>query len=283
MSIIKLDEFGQVRIDKGSGGGGGGGGTSMNFYRCASVGTGTWTGYKATYNAGFWSYASTATSGLPYRAAVPVVGKVYTEDCSVLVSDLLNDIYGPQEGLLLYYPFAEDLTDHKGPTTATPRGSAAFSTYHGIPACYLTDRLTISDVVTSGSDYTATVWVNPIAGESGQDFIIATGTVPTIFWRGGGKFKALWGGWGGDVNTTPLTGSWNFIKILVQNRYGSAYVNGTEIRTSGDADLGSVIGLANDDWSRCCEGYYAGLRIYNRKLTDDELAVLASEFTPSAS
>ncbi|MBO4490994.1 MAG: hypothetical protein J5944_06515, partial [Lentisphaeria bacterium] len=71
-----------------------GGGSSMAFYKCASVGTGTWTGYLATIDSttGVWSFASTATSGLTYDRITPVVGNVYDEECTFRASDFVANM-----------------------------------------------------------------------------------------------------------------------------------------------------------------------------------------------
>ena len=76
-------------------GGGSSNSSSMHFYRCASVNTGskTWDGYKAVLTDGIYEFEKTLTTGLTYGTSyVPVVGGIYSADALVQVSGLFDNI-----------------------------------------------------------------------------------------------------------------------------------------------------------------------------------------------
>ena len=63
------------------------GGGATDFYKCTTVDTvnHTWTGYKAVWYNGIYTFESTVTTGLTYSssAIVPVVGGIYTDGALV--------------------------------------------------------------------------------------------------------------------------------------------------------------------------------------------------------
>lgn len=81
----------------------GGGSGSTPFYKCASVGSGTWSGYLASVDGttGVWSYASTATAGRVYNNLTPLVGKVYADAGAGYIFEVDTGAkWIPQGGLL---------------------------------------------------------------------------------------------------------------------------------------------------------------------------------------
>lgn len=68
----------------------GGGGSSMKFYQCTAVDTDskTWSGKELVLTDGVYVVSDTETTGLLYGSGfTPVVGKVYSEDVLIAVSD----------------------------------------------------------------------------------------------------------------------------------------------------------------------------------------------------
>ena len=100
MALI-YDPYLQVwRMKDSDSGGGGGGGTQTDFYKCASVTSGgsTWTGYKAVFSNGAYSFESSVTSvtsGLNYTSITPAAGGIYTPDALVEVQSLAGTIPEP--------------------------------------------------------------------------------------------------------------------------------------------------------------------------------------------
>lgn len=83
---MKIDMETGLLLPSGSGGTPGGGGNSV-FYKCSSVDSATWSGYKAVLTDGVYSFEKTVTEGLSYGTAfTPEVGKVYNGDATVRCS-----------------------------------------------------------------------------------------------------------------------------------------------------------------------------------------------------
>lgn len=301
MSIL-LDEFGMVVPEsKGSGGGG-----SLNFYKCASVGTGTWTGYLASIDpvTGIWSFAETATSGLTYGSfPVPVVGNVYAgENCICKASDYYSGM--PIDGLIFYLPFTED-ADYDATGKALSKlntGNIYYTIYQGIPCVRIGQTVQIN-----GPSFSSI-----ISNDSNARFTMS-------FWGScGGASQLLIGFFKDSVEPSnpnvreaasrielESDSNWAIIKTYPSNYaqgsisdldkmlhyivtydgssiklYQSGvqkYVMNTSTPFGSAPDRYPAIGNTYNGFS-----YVSAFRIYNRVLDSSEIDALAAEFSPTA-
>lgn len=117
--------------------------SSTDFYKCSSVDTSNhmWTGKKAVFAQGVYSFESDSTTGLTYTFITPAVGKVYSEDALVSVSSLYQGAFQDWD---LYFPMTSATETVTG-ASLTNSGvtftgqSAVFdgSSYLSMPqACY---------------------------------------------------------------------------------------------------------------------------------------------------
>lgn len=294
-------------------GGGGGSSSSMNFYKCASVDTTNhaWTGYLASVDSstGVWSFASTATSGLSYDRITPVVGSVYDEDCTFLVTKYRTGL--PEDGLIFYLPLNEDPgeTDATGVyalyfgsigniaygeevegLTGTIMGSTAAITgpnFNSVLSNDSAQELTIScwtKNITSGNTYGG-FGFNPKVGGSVSTFKPYTGCV----------FQAddSYGVTSGDerrvtATTTSVSGVHHVLLTYGSNTV-KIYVDGV-FKGSGAYYISNKLFGYESNYAPCILGhpgeggssFYKAFRIYNRVLDSSEIAALAAEFTPTA-
>lgn len=271
-------------------------GNATNFYLCASVSSGTWTGYKAIQDqvTGAWGYASTVTSNLTYSEVTPVIGKVYA-DGALIEANLWSGI--PTSGLVFHASLAaSSATAETGQTLTEVDGSPTYATVQGIPCaefdgyCYLRfadtgfpypNGFSVSLWVKGNvqdQQRCCVSWGTNEANESFGIMLNPNGTMKTV---GAKNANNEWTSDQGAISTS----GWNHICVVNRGTSEDIYINGTKVGTfswTRAVVLGSYgyIGAMTDlDWLLI--GYLAGVRIYSRQLTDSEIAALAAEFTPT--
>lgn len=281
-------------------GGGGGPGT---FYKCASVGTGTWSGYLATIDSttGVWSFASTATTGLEYDRITPVVGSVYDEDCTFEVKNYNAGM--PANGLVFYLPLHADPgeTDETGKTLSFKnKSSITFGqTSQGITCAEFGSGTAVfgpdfSSIIpnSAGSDLTISCWMSVPSG-SGATRVIGFGentkdvtqyNLPMLQVQTTSTW-VIYTGNSSSGQISSLAGS-GFLHILMtfSSNVVKLYINGTlnnqfNYRTTDKAfgSQSAYYPMLSSDSST----YFAAFRIYNRALDSTEISALATEFSPT--
>lgn len=113
------------------------GGGSAEFYKCASVDTSakTWTGYKAVFADGAYSFESAVTEGLTYTSVTPVVDSIYSADALVAVKNLYSGALMPDVAPVIYASLETALEPEIG--TKLEGTSALFNTVDGVPCAEL--------------------------------------------------------------------------------------------------------------------------------------------------
>lgn len=114
-----------------------GSGTSAEYYKCASVDTSakTWTGYKAVFADGAYSFESAVTEGLTYTSVTPVVDSIYSADALVAVKNLYSGALMPVVAPVIYASLETALEPEIG--TKLEGTSALFNTVDGVPCAEL--------------------------------------------------------------------------------------------------------------------------------------------------
>lgn len=287
-----------------------GGGGATEFYKCASVDTTakTWSGYKAVLTDGVYTFAETVTAGLSYTSVTPSVGKVYSADALVAISSLYAGI--PVDGLVFYVPLASASSTAETGHAIITQGTVTYGEVNGIPCAYIngtagsciysTDS---TNIPVGSSASTMSVWVNFKTKSSTNDFAFTYGRGYDNALRGIGCIKnwetgidyiaaATYGSAGDTYSTVQFTeGVWHHICASFSGNKNSLYIDGilaaekdySELATDFLAiTLGGYFSDIDSGMSEYSDCYLAGARIYNRVLTAEEVARLASEFTPTA-
>jgi hypothetical protein len=276
----------------------GGGGSSMDFYKCASVDTvnKTWTGYLAVCDAdGVYTFEETATTGLTYGTAYkPIADNVYNADATIQIMKLWNGSLFPVDGLVFYASLAEAKETAETGQSLAVTGTVEYTTMQGIPCVSLNGASDIhmtaySGEIPQGSEpRTTSVWMH--ATETGWGWAVGYGNPGT---SGGGEIIGVTSDGYVSYSQRPdiidssssVLYTWVHIAAVCDGATKKLYVNG-EFRASASTQgtvsnrygvyIGSTCGV------EFLTGYVSSVRVYNRVLDDGEIALLASEFTPTA-
>ena len=107
---------------------------SQDFYKCASVDVDNkmWTGYKAIFSDGAYSFEDAVTEGLNYGGGLtPVVDGIYDIGALVQVSKLYRGNIIPEEGLVFHALLQDNYDDIAGNASVTV-SNCTFETVDGI-------------------------------------------------------------------------------------------------------------------------------------------------------
>ena len=286
-----IDDYAGAVLDLPSG--------SMNFYKCASVSSGTWTGYLASIDpvTGIWSFAETATSGLTFDRLTPVVGSVYDEGCSFQVTKYKTGL--PEDGLIFYLALADEIgnKDDTGTYTLNKISTAySFTTRNGIPCAQLNSvsRVLGPDLISVLPNSSSTKFAISFWAASASDsewsalggFQYSTGN--SSYFRPGFAVKQETVFYFDTSSKRSLISSDNTVMahylIMYDGSSLNYYRNGQkllEIPTS--TPFGNESSIYPGFLGESGGGYMASFRLYNRVLTSEEISALANEFTPTAS
>lgn len=198
------------------------------------------------------------------------------------------------------YVFYAPLVDYNADTDETGRtlvhtGSYQNETLDGVPCVgfdgteiYTTD---VTGIPTGKASWTQSIWVRFTGwGNSGcMSFGASDGSKYTAIHiqRRSTSGHINGGGWYLDYeyNYSFLLDTWYNVVQTYDGTTFRGYVNGVLTNTSvnGNVNVGSgrvCIGSAANGMEKLSDGYLASARIYDRVLTDDEISLLATEFTP---
>ena len=286
----------------------GGGGGSMDFYKCASVGTGTWTGYLASIDSttGVWSFSDTATTGLTFDRLTPVVGHVYDEACSFEVKSYKTGL--PENGLIFYLPLDADPgeTDETGKAlTYYNKSLITFGqTVQGIQCAKFGYQAMLAgpDFASilpnaAGTAFSISCFLSLSAEASemqlGFDKAASANTGYITGMRDFNRYGNYWGiytgknGYTGTMSAYSGVGFVHFVMTFAENKV-KTYIN-TNYQTqvaysTTDQPFGS-----NTKWcpfigtqgGSDAPNYIAAFRVYNRILSSEEIVALAAEFSPT--
>lgn len=264
--------------------------SGSNYYKCASIDTvnNTWTGYKAIKVGNSFGYEATVTTGLTYGSGyTPEINKIYDAEALVMIGKLYS---GLQEGLTFYAPLAEQVaTAETGQTLNYPSGGFSFITKDNIPCVQFNGTQGISVgselVARDGTPFSVSCWFQRNADVSdGQNFMaVVMGGYPEAMWAGSDNQYAWFANTDGSGTVrVPITVNvWCHIVITVGNGTIRIYKNGTFVTSTNMWSIASsdsrppIIGCPYGTLHGCI----AALRVFNRVISDSEIATLASEFT----
>jgi hypothetical protein len=252
----------------------------------------TWTGYKAVLTDGVYTFEENVTSGLTYGTAyTPKVDGVFNADATVSVNKLWNGIIIPAEGLVFHASLNSASNKAETGQTLSAQGMQ-FTTWKGIPCGYFNSgNITFTpDGLPSGdSDRTVSCWAY-ILPQGNRPILLVYGgdgdNSAYVFEVEGGRLSAGGHGSGTNVwgNTSILKEKWLHLAIVHSNGYEYFYIDGIADGTSEmHRDTQLIQGSIGSEYASSDRlyGYMAGVRVYNRALSADEIALQANEFNPS--
>lgn len=289
--------------------------SGMKFYKCASVDTTakTWSGYELVYNeAGYYELSDVITEDLTYSGMVPVISSIYSADAKLLIyAYYANPDLIPTHGLVLHVSLTGDKASAETGQTITKNGNPRYQVIDGIPCVYVNhynNSLTINSngVPTGNEPATWSLWVKEISNTGGESdghlISLKNGqAIDGIDYVQGINFNITStqnlgaGVYSGESTTwaimeDSLSTDWHHI-VMTRNTEGlhCFYCDGVlkaekVIPEASYAINGGFLSLGYlayySGWG--ASGYVSNIRIYNRALTQDEIAVLANEFTPTS-
>ena len=259
-------------------------GGSGEYYRCASVDTEThtWTGYKAVLNEGFYTFEDTVTTGLSYTSVTPQVGSIYSADALVYVRSLYGTI--PTDGLVFYAPLAEDKTTAETGQTMNFSGNVAYDVFDGVNGAFFNNAYFSSSIGSTLSEWTLSFWIKVLDDQmtgAGYFNAIPSSGETLIYIRESKLDLRFYPP--DDLGTDVAPENWNHIMVASSGNTCSVYQNGIfySNKTWDKAKSFDQFYIGTRYSKGTMKAYTAGLRIYNRLLSEMEAASLASEFSPA--
>lgn len=299
-----------------AGSGGGGGGSSMKFYKCASVDTTmkTWTGYELILTDGKYTVSSDITTGLTYTTMTPTVNYIYSEDALIRVGLYYDGI--PTDGLVFYASLngetpdtaetgqvlsqvSADASQPVQYTTVDGVSCASFgSVNYGDDCGYGGLSFDASDLPRGSSVRTISFWVKFAPVQSAVYFFFygsyASNMVGFLSSPNYGTINFVYNYDDNYVNGFSFSDRFHHVAVVVrgstnndidyyfdgvkQNENLTQGGAGNSIDTSGGT---CYLGCGRSGSLGRFDGWVSSVRIYDRILSQEEITVLASEFTPT--
>ena len=266
--------------------------TSMDFYKCTYVSSDssmTWSGYKAVFNGQSYELESDATTGLRYTTIKPTVNNIYSQNALVAVKKLYMHSALPQQGLIFYAPLDAYKQQADTQQVLQYTGGVTFQTIAGVPCGkFYSNMINFSAEGFPSNQVTISAWYYqaPSAGDATGFFGYGGGGGRVaLLQNSGGIFCLQYDGGRvySGVSIGP-NGFWYHLAAVIGTSSVLFYINGQLVATkSYSANINPRDGMIGGlNGAYMCSCYIAGARIYNRQLTADQIAALATEFTPTA-
>ena len=229
------------------------------------------------------------------------VVNVNIEKTSNIVATDFSEV-GITDGLVAYYPLNGDAKDYSGNGNHGTVYGATMATGINNKKCYsfdgIDDSILVDDnpnISFSGEQkYSLCAWVYPIAGGVTWYGVMSKGNAnsyaininsPSWYLQyeiyGSLTTRAF-----NTANSAITPDAWNHIVVLWDGSYKRIYINGIEVKSIADSDLGTYantealrIGLGNN--GEYLKGKIQDVRIYNRALSDKEIGILYNLFNPN--
>lgn len=210
----------------------------------------------------------------------------------------------PTDGLVFYMPMKDTIkkaivngAEVKSAEYFTNANDVSFTTDSNIPCTYFNGNTWLYNLPVVASKYTMTLWFKPqvktlISGSgsketshyavylNGEDYAIVNTTGSTNIH------------WGGSTGSASADIKWHFLAFKCSS--AGKYVRLDDVigqKGTGSVALNNNLSIAGGGFVKIhygelqlngneFKGYMAGLRIFNRVLSDEEIEALRHEFTP---
>ena len=250
----------------------------------------TWDGYKAVLSNGIYSFENELTTGMTYTDVKPEIFKVYSADASIQLASFPRDY--PTDKLVFYAPLCGDVTATEVGETLKNR-NVTLETVGGIQAAKFVMPSTLHTTAPlplsyqdSPEEFSVFFCINPAAVEDERvPICIGRGSYPVCAETkidSGSMYLRFYTNVLNKVRIPFSVGSWYAVTMVRKDGMlyvynGKTFVDSEEIRTS-IADSQLTIGASRIDSRNNFNGYMRNILIYNRALSEAEIAQLNDKF-----
>ena len=267
-----------------------GGGGTAKYYKCSSVDTSnkTWTGYELVLQDGVYIVSDTLTEDLIYTGFTPVVGTIYNEDTTLTIGTLFSKAE-TLEGCVFAANMQTTSATYNGETVTLEGITLADAPGYtdGTKALANSIEFAIDGATDFANGDTSIVFSLYLASKAdsvqglqmydsgGTDYIYvyqpysAGSMLSKISWQIGFNFN-------GSVEAVSF--GWHHVVIQNSgNNYGKIYIDGVLAVTDSSGvgyDTISQVKSITRVTTNLGRSYMKDLQIYNRVLSEDEIATL---------
>lgn len=207
----------------------------------------------------------------------------------------------PTDGLVFYMPMKDTITkaivngaEVKSAEYFANANDVSFTTDSTIPCTCFNGNTWLYNLPVTATEYTMTLWFKPQVktltdGTTRSHYAVYYPTTGTVAVTSTGSTNIYWGG----SSRTASADTWHFLAckyssegsyVRVDDVTGSkgssqAPLN-NDLSIAGGGDVNIMYGQLQTNGNEF-KGYMAGLRIFNRVLSDEEIEALRHEFTPT--
>ena len=207
----------------------------------------------------------------------------------------------PTDGMVFYMPMKDTITkaivngaEVKSAEYFTNANDVSFTTDSNIPCTYFNGNTWLCNLPVVASEYTMTLWFKPQVktltdGTTTSHYAVYYPTTGTVAVTSDGSTNISWGG----SSRTASADTWHF--LACKYSLEGSYVRVDDVtgsKGSSQAPLNNDLSIAGGGYVNIMygqlqtngnefKGYMAGLRIFNRVLSDAEIEALRHEFTPT--
>ena len=207
----------------------------------------------------------------------------------------------PTDGLVFYMPMKDTIkkaivngAEVKSAEYFTNANDVSFTTDSNIPCTCFNGNTWLYHLPVVASEYTMTLWFKPQVktltdGTTTSHYAVYYPTTGTVAVTSTGSTTIHWGG----SSRTASADTWHF--LACKYSLEGSYVRVDDVtgsKGSSQAPLNNDLNIAGGGYVNIMygqlqtngnefKGYMAGLRIFNRVLSDEEIEALRHEFTPT--
>lgn len=208
----------------------------------------------------------------------------------------------PTDGLVFYMPMKDTITkaivngaEVKSAEYFANANDVSFTTDSNIPCTCFNGNTWLYHLPVTASEYTMTLWFKPQVktltdGTTTSHYAVYYPTTGTVEVTSTGSTTIRWGGSTGFASTDI---KWHFLACKYSSEGNYVRVDDvTGSKGTGSVALNNNLSIAGGGYAAInygqlqsngqeFKGYMAGLRIFNRALSDAEIERLRHEFTPT--
>ena len=206
----------------------------------------------------------------------------------------------PTDGMVFYMPMKDTIkkaivngAEVKSAEYFTNANDVSFTTDSNIPCTYFNGNTWLCHLPVVASEYTMTLWFKPQVktltdGTTTSHYAVYTSGVDYAIVNTTGSINIRWGG----SSRTASADTWHFLACKYSSEGSYVRVDdATGSKGSSQAPLNNDLSIAGGGYVNIMygqlqtngneyKGYMAGLRIFNRVLSDEEIEALRHEFIP---
>ena len=207
----------------------------------------------------------------------------------------------PTDGLVFYMPMKDTIkkaivngAEVKSAEYFTNANDVSFTTDSTIPCTYFNGNTWLYNLPVVASEYTMTLWFKPQVktltdGTTTSHYAVYYNVASYAMVNTTGSTTIRWASSPGSASAdtwhflackySPKDGGYARVDDVTGSKGGSQAPLNNDLSIAGGGDVNIMYGQLQTNGNEY-KGYMAGLRIFNRVLSDDEIEALRHEFTP---